>query len=193
MRKVLLLLCCCAALSACVTPRRPVPAASLPWDQRVRVLQHDSSWQMDGRAAVAVGKQGWQASLDWNQSGAISVVHLAGPFGVGALVLKNSPEGLSLNGAPPSDAVLADVQQRLGFELPLDELRFWLLGVPNPAEPFELTRNAQDRALQLTQAGWTLDYDRYLEFAGQLLPGHLVMSREAVRVKIAVDHWLGVK
>jgi outer membrane lipoprotein LolB len=193
MRKLLLLLCCCAALSACVTPRRPASASSLPWDERVRVLQRDSSWQMDGRAAVAVGKQGWQASLDWSQSGAISVVHLAGPFGVGALVLKNSPEGLSLNGSPPSDAVLADVQQRLGFELPLEELRFWLLGVPNPAEPFELTRNAQDRALELTQAGWTLDYDRYLEVAGQLLPRHLVMSREAVRVKIAVDHWLGVK
>jgi outer membrane lipoprotein LolB len=157
------------------------------------VLQHASSWQMDGRAAVAFGKQGWQASLDWNQSGATSVLHLAGPLGVGALVLKNSPDGLSLNGAPPSDAVLADLQQRLGFELPLEELRFWLLGVPNPAEPFELVRNSQDRALELTQAGWRLDYDRYLDVAGQLLPGHLVMSRNAVRVKIAIDRWLGVK
>jgi outer membrane lipoprotein LolB len=192
-KKILLLICCCAVLSACMTRRpAPVPLAS-PWDERVRVLQHSSSWQMDGRAAVTMGKQGWQASLDWNQSGSTSLVHLAGPFGVGALGLKNSPEGLSVNGAPPSDAVLADLQQRLGFELPLDELRFWLLGVPNPAEPFELVRNAQDRALELTQAGWTLDYDRYLEVAGQLLPGHLVMSREAVRVKIAVDHWQGVK
>ncbi len=192
MHKVLLLFSCCAALSACIT-QRPIPAPSSPWEERARVLQHTSSWQMDGRAAVAMGKQGWQASLDWNQHGATCVVHLAGPLGVGALVLKNSPDGLSLNGAPPSEAVLADVQQRLGFELPLNELRFWLLGVPNPAEPFELTRNSQDRALELTQAGWTLDYDRYLEVAGQLLPGHLVMSRESVRVKIAIDHWLGVK
>ncbi len=190
---MVLVICCCAALSACITRRPTVAPSSSPWGERVRILQQSSSWQMDGRAAVTMGKQGWQASLDWNQSGATSVVHLAGPFGVGALTLKNAPEGLSVNGAPPSDAVLADLQQRLGFELPLDELRFWLLGVPNPAEPFELVRNTQDRALELTQAGWTLDYDRYLEVAGQLLPGHLVMSREAVRVKIAVDHWLGVK
>lgn len=156
-------------------------------------LQKLSSWQLDGRAAVSVARQGWQASLDWNQSGTASEVHLAGPLGVGALVLKRTPQGLSLNGAPPGEAVLAQVQERLGFDLPLDELRFWLLGVPDPAAPFELVRNEQDRARTLTQAGWTLDYDRYLGVAGDLLPGHLVMSREDVRVKIAVDHWAGVQ
>ena len=60
-------------------------------------------------------------------------------------MLKVTPAGLSLNGAPPSDAVVAQLQERLGFELPLDNLRYWLLGVPDPSTPFELTRNAQDR------------------------------------------------
>ena len=157
------------------------------------VLQHAADWQLDGRAAVALGKQGWQASLNWQQSGSSTEVHLAGPLGVGALVLRKTPAGLSLNGAPPGDAVLAQLQERLGFDLPLDELRFWLLGVPDPAEPFVLSRNDQDRANSLTQAGWTVDYDRYLGVDGDRLPGHLVMSRDDVRVKIAVDHWTGVK
>jgi len=191
--RLLALLVACVALSACVTPRpAPAPAAApAPWEQRVDVLRRAISWQLEGRAAVAVGQQGWQASLNWNQSGDATEVHLAGPLGVGALVLKKTPQGLSLNGAPPSDAVVARLQERLGFALPLDELRFWLLGVPDPGAPFELTRNAQDRALQVVQAGWTVDYDRYLTVNGELLPGHLVMSREGVRVKIAVDHWMG--
>jgi len=58
----------------------------------------------------------------------LAEVHLSGPFGIGALVLKRGPDGLSLNGAPPSGEVLAQLQQRLGFDLPLDHLRFWLLG-----------------------------------------------------------------
>ena len=107
-----------------------------------------------------MGTQGWQASLDWRQRGESSEVHLAGPFGAGAVVLKATPEGLSLNGAPPSADVAAQLQDRLGFELPLDNLRFWLLGIPDPNSAFELTRNAQDRALQLTQAGWSIEYDR---------------------------------
>ena len=75
-----------------------------------------------------VGAQGWQASLDWRQRGESSEVHLAGPFGVGALVLKMTPAGLSLNGAPPSDAVVAQLQERLGFELPIDNLRYLVAG-----------------------------------------------------------------
>jgi outer membrane lipoprotein LolB len=179
------------ALAACVTTRRaPAPAAS-GWEGRVGYLQRLSAWQLDGRAAVAVGTQGWQATLDWREQGESAEVHLSGPFGVGAMVLRRTPQGLSLNGAPPSAAVLAQLQERLGFELPIDRLRFWLLGVPDPSAAFELKRNDQDRALQLTQADWTIDYDRYMPNDGDVLPAHMVLSREGVRVRIAVDHWDG--
>jgi outer membrane lipoprotein LolB len=153
-------------------------------------LQRLASWQLGGRAAVAFGTQGWQASLDWRQSGDAAEVHLSGPLGIGAMVLERTPDGLSLNGAPPSDAVMAQLQDRLGFELPLDHLRYWLLGVPDPASAFEVKRNDQDRAVQLTQDQWTIDYDRYMPVDGDLLPAHLVLSREGgVRVRIVVDHW----
>jgi len=189
MRRLLMLFTCCAALSACVSPR-PAPAPA-PWDRRLAVLQHAASWQLDGRAAVAVGTQGWQASLNWRQDGAEAELHLAGPLGVGALVLRATAQGLSLNGAPPSDTVAVQLQERLGFDLPLDDLRFWLLGVPNPDGVFDLERNGQDRAQQLTQDGWTLNYDRYVPVNGDLLPARVVLNRDAVRVRIVVDHWDG--
>jgi outer membrane lipoprotein LolB len=159
----------------------------------VSQLQAATTWQLDGRAAVAVGSQGWQATLNWSQRPDSTDVHLSGPLGIGALALERTSRGLSVNGAPASDAVLAQLQERLGFDLPLDELRFWLLGIPDPGAPFQLSRNAQDRALELTQAGWSVSYDRYSTIAGDLLPGHLVVSREGVRVKIAIDHWNGIK
>jgi outer membrane lipoprotein LolB len=190
-RRLLLILLCSTVLTACVTTRRaPAPAAAAAgWEQRVAVLQKLGSWQLDGRAAVAVGTQGWQASLNWRQRQNSAEVHLSGPLGIGAMVLRRTPDGISLNGAPPSDAVLVQLQERLGFDLPLDRLRFWLLGVPDPSAAFLLTRNDQDRALQLTQADWTIDYDRYMPAGGDSLPAHLVLSREGVRVRIVVDPW----
>ncbi|HMH87732.1 MAG TPA: lipoprotein insertase outer membrane protein LolB [Steroidobacteraceae bacterium] len=188
-----LLLGVCSALAACATVRpqpRPQPPSE-SWEQRVTALQQARGWQLDGRAAVAVGTQGWQATLHWRQSGMFAEVHLSGPFGIGALVLKQGPDGLSLNGAPPSEAVLAQVQEKLGFDLPLENLHYWLLGVPNPAAAFEASRNDQDRATSITQAGWSIAYDRYMPVAGDLLPARLVLSREEVRVRIIIDHWDG--
>jgi len=107
MRRLIGLIACCAVLAGCVSVR---PAfAPVPWDQRLADLQRSSAWQLDGRAAVALGKQGWQASLDWRQRGAASEVHLSGPFGAGALLLKVTPAGLSIDGAPPSNAVAAQL------------------------------------------------------------------------------------
>lgn len=182
-----LILICCSALAACVTTRPVQP--SVKWERRVLELQKMSAWQLDGRAAVALGTQGWQATLNWRQTGMLAEVHLSGPFGIGALVLKQGPDGLSMNGAPPSDAVLSQVQERLGFDLPLENLRYWLLGVPNPAAAFDLSRNDQGRAKALTQAGWSIAYDRYMPVAGDVLPARLVLSRDTVRVRIVIDHW----
>jgi outer membrane lipoprotein LolB len=189
MRRALLLMVC-SALGACAAVRPvapPVPAVT--WDQRVTELQQATRWRLDGRAAVALGQQGWQATLDWRQSGMFAEVHLSGPFGIGALVLKQGPDGLSLNGAPPSDAVLSQVHDKLGFDPPLENLHYWLLGIPNPASGFEVSRNDQDRAKTLTQAGWDIEYDRYLPVAGDALPTRVVLSREGVRVRIIIDHW----
>jgi outer membrane lipoprotein LolB len=193
MQRLLLIVLCSTVLAACVTTHRAPPPAVVGWEQRAADLQRSSGWQLDGRAAVAVGTQGWQATLNWRQQSDSAEVHLSGPFGIGALVLKRTPQGLSLNGAPPSDTVLAQLQERLGFELPIDHLRFWLLGVPDPSAAFELKRNDQDRAAQLTQDDWSIDYDRYMPVDGDQLPAHLVLSREGVRVRIAVDHWKGLR
>lgn len=193
MRRPLGMLLCVAALGGCAVSRHAPPAGGtpVPWEQRVAQLQGAASWQLEGRAAAALGQQGWQASLSWQQSGATSDVHLAGPLGVGATEVKLTPAGLSLNGAAPSDGVRTQLEDKLGFELPLGDLRYWLLGIPDPAEPFDLTRNAQGRAARLAQAGWDIVYDAYMPVGGDLLPKRLVLSRADARLRIAVDRWPG--
>jgi outer membrane lipoprotein LolB len=180
----------CLCLSACVTTRAPPPVmAPVAWELRLPALQQTSEWTLDGRAAASVGKQGWQASLAWKQQGATTELHLTGPLGLGASVLKLTPEGLSIDGAPPRDDARQILQERLGVDLPLESLRFWLLGVPDPSEASTITRNAHDRAQQLIQSGWTVDIGRYLAVGADWLPGQLTVQRDQVRLRIAVDHW----
>ena len=192
MRRLTLLVASAAVLAGCATlhPKGPpLPTGASSWEERRKALEQATRWDLDGRAAVALGTQGWQATLNWRQTGADSELHLAGPLGIGALTIKVTPAGLSLNGAAPDDAVVAQLQDRLGFELPLDNLRYWLLGIPDPNTPFELTRNAQDRAARLSQAGWSIEYDDYMAGGGDLLPKRLVLTRADARVRIVVDRW----
>ncbi len=179
-------------LAACATTRHaptPVVTPATAWEERVTVLQSLDRWSFSGRAAVAVGTQGWQASLDWHQQGAVSEAHLAGPLGLSATQLTLTPEGLSLNGGQSGPEALAQLQERLGFDLPLAMLRYWVLGVPAPGEPAELVQNSADRAQELRQASWTIAYDRYLPVGGDVLPTRLVLTRDLVRVRIIIDHW----
>jgi outer membrane lipoprotein LolB len=182
-------------LAGCATTRPPAPptalpaAVSAPWEQRVTELQAWAAWDLAGRAAVAYGKQGWQASLAFTQSGSVSDVHLAGPLGLGAAELTLTPAGLTVNGGPPDPDVLNQIQAKLGFPLPIQELRYWLLGVPDPGSAATVTRNADDRAEELAQADWLVEIDRYLPVEGDVLPAHLVLTHEDVRIRIAVEHW----
>lgn len=176
------------ALGACAT-LPPATVAPPVWDVRQAALQQAVRWSLDGRVAAAVDKQGWQASVNWHQQGATSELHLAGPLGVGATVLRLGPDGLSVDGASPREDVAAALQDRLGVALPLASLRYWLLGVADPGSDCVVTLNAADRAARLVQAGWTIDIGRYAAVAGDALPAQLSLQRDAVRVKLAVDHW----
>jgi outer membrane lipoprotein LolB len=190
MRGAALILAVVFALAGCRTTHLAPPAAPVSgWDQRVATLQNTDSWQLNGRAAVAIGTQGWQASLDWREKGGSAELHLAGPLGIGAQAITQTGQGLSINGVPASEAMLQQLRDKLGFDLPIENLRYWLLGVPDPHQPFDLSKNPNDRAQHLEQGGWSIDYDRYLPAAGDVLPAHLTMTRDSVRVRIVADRW----
>lgn len=195
MRQRLVLLHAVLLLGGCATlrptlPTPPPAAAPLVWEQRLPALQHLSNWSLDGRAAASAGKQGWQASVNWRQLGDSSELHFSGPLGLGASFLRLTPDGLSVDGAPPRTDIAETLHQRLGVDVPLASLRYWVLGVPDPGAEYTLTSNGQDRVHQLVQSGWTIDIDRYLPVDGDSLPAQLVLHRDDVRLRIAVDHWM---
>jgi outer membrane lipoprotein LolB len=180
-------------ISACRTlpPQLSAPAQS--WEARRSALQAREHFQIKGRVAVAAGQDGFTASLHWSQSGTQSTLALDGPLGVGgmhltsdgtALVLVN-PRGERLD----SDAARAELRTRLGFDVPLASLRFWILGVPDPSAPDVEVVNVDHRLTTLQQNDWQIDYADYVVVKGEWLPGRMTLHRADVRVRLIVDHW----
>ena len=184
-----------AVLAGC---RTMPPAPTLPpgpsWEIRRPQLQSLEHFALRGRVAVAAGGEGFNASLRWTQDGARSQVTLEGPLGVGGAQLTASGDDLTVITSRgeriESAAAHAALAARLGFDPPLPALRYWVLGVPDPAQPAsEALDPAQQRLSALTQDGWHVEYQSYGFAGGEALPARLTLQRDEVRVRLLVDEW----
>jgi len=172
----------------------PPPPPGLPWEERRPQLQARTHFELQGRVAVAAGAEGFNANLHWIQDGARAQLTLEGPLGVGGAQLTAAGDDLVLTTSRgeqlDSAAAHAQLIARLGFDPPLAALRYWVLGVPEPAAPAsEALDSRQQRLSSLTQSGWRIDYNSYVSTSGGTLPARLTLRRDAVRVRLLVDQW----
>jgi outer membrane lipoprotein LolB len=180
-------------LAGCRTTPIAFPAAP-PWEVRRAQLQAREHFELRGRVAVSTGHDGFNANLHWLQQGPHSQLTLEGPLGAGGVQVSASGSELQIvaaNGARlDSDAAHAELSARLGFDPPLASLRYWVLGVPDPAQPgTEEIDQAQQRLRGLTQAGWHIEYAQYAVSGTEWLPSRLVLQRESVRVRLLAEDW----
>ena len=181
------------ALAACRAAPLPGPAPP-PWLTRRPELQAREHFELKGRVAVAAGTQGFNARLRWQQDGARAQLALEGPLGAGAVHIDAQGDDLDIvtaSGARlASDAARAELSARLGFDPPLASLRYWILGVPDPAQPGEETLDpGRQHLTRLEQDGWRIDYGGYVVVGSEWLPARLTLERADVRVKLLVDDW----
>ena len=179
------------ALAACQSVP-PIPA--IPWPVRRAALQAVESYTFNGQLAAATASEGFSASLRWRQQGMVSDLLLRAPLGVGGAHVRLDGQRLGVTASDGSElqgaAADAELVRLLGFEPPLSSLRYWLLGVPDPAAPAaDETLDAAQRLSQLRQDGWQIDYGEYLRSAARWLPRRMVLQRGDLRLKLRVSNW----
>ncbi|MGH8316445.1 MAG: lipoprotein insertase outer membrane protein LolB [Steroidobacteraceae bacterium] len=180
------------ALAGCQTvPVAPAPAVA--WSVRRPTLQALNQFGLNGRVAVAVGNQGFNAGLRWGQSGAVTHLALTGPLGAGGVEVTADSGNLSVvtsSGKRLGNAAArAELEDKLGFEPPLTSLRYWVLGVPDPGAPASVKLDSQQRLSRLEQGGWQIAYAAYMPVGAEWLPRLMTLRRAGVRVRMVVDGW----
>lgn len=188
----LTLLAVTTLLCACRTLPAP-PVASESWEAHRAALQGREHFQIKGRVAVAAAQEGFTATLHWTQNGAQSQLALDGPLGVGGMRVTSDGTTLRLVNAHgerlDSEAARAELRLRLGFDVPLSSLRFWILGVPDPSASAAEVVDVEHRLASLQQSDWQIEYADYVAVKGEWLPGRMTLRRADVRVRVIVDHW----
>lgn len=173
-------------LAACVTvPRSSLPVADLPseWAEREAVLQSWSRFDLRGKVSIAQGEESLVASLRWRQRGEQLRLSLDGPLGVGGAEWSFD--------STRSDAVVAELEQRLGVAFPIGSIRYWALGVPDPLLEVQSVEVIAERLNALQQGGWSIRYLDYAPVPGArfVLPKRLQLESAQVRVRLFIESW----
>jgi outer membrane lipoprotein LolB len=184
-------------LAGCRTVPPPAvivgPGADAPWPVQRAALEKLDRYSLTGRVAVAANGQGFSGNLRYQQQAVRTDVALDGPLGMGGLRVTLDGGQLSISTSKgerlDGPEARAELERRLGFELPLAELRWWLLGIPAPGES-ALDQDAGSGEIHgFRQDGWQVNIDARLPAMGFALPQKLTAAREGARLKLLVEAW----
>ena len=190
------LLTSCAALPE----RPPVADSQAAWQTRQTALARVHAWEIRGRLALRSAEEGFQASLHWIREQETHRIDLTGPLGGGRVRLTQDKNGAELRDA--SDKLYRDssVQQLLarttGWDVPLEGLNYWVLGLPAPEAITQSELDEWGRLKTLEQHGWEI---RFLEYVGHdvyELPSRVFIKRKSdaasdttLEVRLVIEKW----
>jgi len=174
---------------------RDAPRLDL-WLTRQREVQKLHTWRCEGRAAILAQNGGGQISFDWLHTRKDQVLSFKTPLGQNALQLTVNPGGATLidheGQVTQGENGEAMLNEALGWSVPLESLRAWLLGLPASRED-SYTLDPQGRLLTLDSQGWTIEYKRYNEINGQglslSLPSKFELRRSEISLRLVIDRW----
>lgn len=166
-------------------------------DERIARLSTLTQWSMEGRIAVKQSSGGGQGRLSWQQAGNTTDIRLAGPLGAGAMNIHWVPEEVTVRGADldlqhrysGEDAAEKFLAEQLGWSFPAGSIRYWLLGIPNPAYPYRQQFSISGELLSIQQLEWLVEYQRFALVDGRSLPAKLQVEGSDVRLRLVVDDW----
>lgn len=191
------LYCIFLLLSACAILPKPPSQQSSPLSaihqQHLAKLSTIKGFSLKGRLGVVTQKQGFSGGLDWQHNLAEDNINVYSPVGgkvanihkdaTGVTLIKQDGQSIRAQNAESL------TETTLGFRLPLAGLSDWALGKPTASNIEASTWDENGRLLTLTQDGWDISYENYIEVNDQFLPKKIVLKSTPLNLKLLIEAW----
>ena len=153
-----------------------------------------SQWHVKGKLGYKSASDAGSAWLDWRQQLEHFKLLLGGPFGAGTVEIVGNGHTVALRqgNKPDQFAPSAKALSRklLGWELPIEELSYWIRGIPAPDVPVvDQSFNSQGLLAIFQQAGWQLKLSKYRDTEMGKLPSKLVAIQNGTRFTLIIKEY----
>jgi outer membrane lipoprotein LolB len=184
-------------LAACAPAVRMKGDAAQLDAQRAREQQlaNASHWTLQGRLSISDGSgHGGAGGFTWRQDGDRYTFEIRGPAISGTnFRLTGGPDGALLEGmregplrGPDAEALM---RKAVGWEVPLGDLRAWVLGLRADSGAAELEFGSDHLPALLQQDGWTVDYREWDATHQPPLPKKVFAQKLPYKVRLSIESW----
>ncbi|MDV5172488.1 lipoprotein insertase outer membrane protein LolB [Photobacterium rosenbergii] len=179
-------------LAGCAT--QPPQTTETDWESHEQALEALSSYQAKGKLGYK-GQQRFGANLIWDTTANSDHLLLTNFLGSTLLKLDATPSRVTLvdnNGKTHQGTnASALVSSLTGINLPVEQMRDWLIGLPTAADTYQL--NNENRvgylAKRVDDKLWQLDYNEYDYSVSPALPKRMVLSSAGTSITLIIHQW----
>lgn len=189
-RRLLAGLAVLALLAGCVQQPAKEPE---DWTQHREAVASLGNWDLQGKIGLRSPKQSGSAFLSWSQQHDSYRLVLSGALGLGRLALEGDASGVTWQGKDgktrhhPDPSVM--IAEAWGWTVPVNALRFWVRGIPDPSLPVEEQVLEHGLATRFRQSGWTVTPEIYRDASGISLPGRVRLQGEGAALTVSISRW----
>lgn len=172
-------------LMACSTlPEKPVQEYLLADMQH---LQQQQSWRFEGRLAMSDERDSVSAAISWRHHPEGDEIELTGPLSQGRVLVLVSADEVVIDEGDGQRVYPGKVDEvvtaQLGVDMPVNALRYWVLGVNDPGQAYV------EHTGGFSQNGWQVSFKEMQQVKAQWLPKKVTAEKNKTKIKLIVDQW----
>lgn len=173
-----------------------ISVSSGPWLTHKKNLESLNEYQARGKFAYIDTNKTTSANFAWYQRNQNEYrLLLTTPFGNRVVELNVVPNLTQLTDDKNQIHINSDAQALIyeltGMQIPLNNLRQWLIGLPGESTDYRLDKNYRLSQLNFAENGlqWQVKYLNYSDKTQPELPSDIELAQNGHRIKIRISNW----
>lgn len=153
-----------------------------------------TAFDLTGRVNVRVETKAYPGRIHWQHAASADQVWLYSPVGTTVAHMRRDASGALLVTSDGKEYRADDLKvlarKVLGWDLPLEDLQYWVRGLESPAlGAAEREDDESGKPKLLKQAGWQIAYLDWAPAGASGLPSKLDLSGASLRMRLVIDQW----